>query len=254
MFKQCIIAKKDFKTYFFSPIGYLFLSAVMFLIGFMFFQRLVALINYLMMSMQMGQPLKGSLNQIVLKPIFDTFHLFFVFIIPLLTMRLLSEEKKLKTIELLFTSPIGLFDIVLGKFLSAFLFVALMLACTFIYPLVLLMGGSPDFGQIFTTYVGLLLVGACYVSLGLFWSSVTENQIISAVLTFVSLLFLWIISWVGQNTSGWLTSFVSYLSVMNHYNSFSDGVISLKDTFYFFSFISVGLYLTYLGLESKNWK
>jgi len=253
MNKQLIIAKKDFKTYFLSPIGYLFLSAVIFLIGFMFYQRLSAFIEYTMISMQFGQPLQGSLNDIVLRPIYDTFHLLILFVIPLVTMRLISEEKKNKTIELLYTSPISSVDLVFGKFYSAVLFLCLLLFCTFVFPLVLLIGGNPDFGQIFTMYIGLILVGASYISIGLFWSANTENQIISAVLTFVSLLFLWIINWSIQNSTGWFASFVSYLAVLSHYKAFSEGVLSLKNTVYFLSFITTGLYLTYISLESKNW-
>jgi len=253
MKKQLIIAKKDFKTYFFSPIGYLFLSAVIFLIGFMFYQRLAAFIEYTMISMQFGQQLQGSLNDIVLRPIFDTFHLLMLFLVPLLTMRLISEEKKNKTIELLYTTPIKTLDIVLGKFYSAVLFLLLLLLCTFVFPLVLLIGGNPDFGPIFTLYMGLVLVGASYVAVGLFWSSTSENQIIAAVLTFVSLLFLWIINWAIQNSTGWFASFISYLSIIAHFKSFSEGVFSLKDTIYYLSFILTGLYLTHLSLDSKNW-
>jgi ABC-2 type transport system permease protein len=254
MKKSFIIASRDFRTYFTSPIGFLFLSSFLFIVGFMFYQRLIFFVRQSMIGAQMGQSMNISLNDAIIKPLYGTINLLFLFLVPLITMRLISEEKKQKTIELLLTSPVTTIEIITGKFLSAMYLIALTLLCTLVYPLILYIGGNPDNGQIFSMYVGLVLLSACYVSIGIFWSSLTENQIIAAVLTFVSLLFLWIIDWATQNSSQLMTSAIYYLSIMRHFESFGEGVISLKDTIYYMSFCAFGLYLASLGIESRNWK
>jgi ABC-2 type transport system permease protein len=254
MKKSIIIANRDFRTYFTSPIGYLFLSSFLFIVGFMFYQRLIFFVRQSLIGSQMGQPMNASLNDSIIKPLYGTINLLFLFLVPLITMRLIAEEKKQKTIELLLTSPITTAEIIAGKFLSAMGLIGLTLLCTLIYPLILYVGGNPDNGQIFSMYIGLMLLSACYVSVGIFWSSLTENQIIAAVLTFVSLLFLWVVDWAAQSSGQLMTSVIYYLSIMRHFESFGEGVISLKDSVYYVSFCVFALYLACLGIESRNWK
>jgi len=252
--KSCVIAKKDFRTYFISPIGYLFLSSFLLIVGFMFYQRLIYFVRQSLIGSQLGQQINISLNDAVIKPLYGTINLLFLFLIPMITMRLISEEKKQRTIELLLTYPITSTQLIIGKFLSAMFLVALTLACTLTYPLILYIGGNPDMGQIFTMYIGLIFLSACYVSVGVFWSSLTENQIIASVLTFISLLFLWVVDWAAQNSGQFMSSFLYYLSIMRHFESFGEGLISLKDTVYYVSFCAFALYLSYLGIEARNWK
>ena len=254
MKKSCVIAKKDFRTYFISPIGYLFLSSFLLIVGFMFYQRLIYFVRQSLIGAQLGQQLNISLNDAVIKPLYGTINLLFLFLVPMITMRLISEEKKQRTIELLLTYPITSTQLIIGKFLSAMFLVALTLICTLTYPLILYIGGNPDMGQIFTMYIGLIFLSACYVSVGVFWSSLTENQIIASVLTFISLLFLWVVDWAAQNTGQFMSSFLYYLSIMRHFESFGEGLISLKDTVYYVSFCGFALYLSYLGIEARNWK
>ncbi|MBN1114758.1 MAG: ABC transporter permease subunit [Oligoflexia bacterium] len=254
MKKIWIIAKKDFKTFFISPIGYMVISSFLLIIGYMFYQRLVFFVRQSLISMQMGQPMEVSLNDAIIKPLYGTINLLFLFIIPLITMRLIAEEKKLKTIELLLTSPVTTAQLVAGKFLSALLLVATTLAGTLLFPVTLYIGGNPDMGQIFTMYLGLLMISACYISVGLFWSSLTENQIIAAVLTFVSLLFLWIIDWSAMNFSSGTAAVISYFSVIRHFESFIMGIIDSKDVVFYLTFCVFGLFLSYVGIESKNWQ
>ena len=255
--KIWIIGVKDFKTYFISPIGYLVISSYIFVIGYMFYMRLIFFLNQKMMSAQYaqyGQTMDVSLNDAIIKPVYGSMNLIMLFVIPLITMRLLSEEKKQKTMELLLTSPISHFEIVAGKFLSAMLLIGVTFAFTIAYPVILYIGGNPDMGQVFTMYLGLLCVSACYIAIGLFWSSMTENQIISAVLTFISLLFMWIIDWSAQALGSTLGDVTGYLSIIRHFDSFFDGTINSKDVVYYLSFTFFGLFLSYLGIESKNWK
>ena len=252
MKKSFVIAKKDFKTYFISPIGYLVLSSFLLVTGFMFYQRLLFFVRQSFIGSQMGQPITATLNDAIVKPLYGTINLLFLFLIPLITMRLISEEKKQKTMELLLTCPISSGQIIVGKFLSALFLITLTLACTLTYPLILYIGGNPDMGQVFTMYIGLVLLSACYISVGVFWSTLTENQIIAAVLTFISLLFLWIIDWGAQNSSQLMTSALYYMSIMRHFESFGEGMINIKDTVYYLSFCSIALYLSYLGIEKQR--
>lgn len=253
MRKVFIIAKKDFKTYFISPIGYLFLSSFLLIVGFMFYQRLIYFLRQSNIASQMGQDISVSLNDAIIKPLYGTINLLFLFLVPLITMRLIAEEKKQKTMELLLTSPVSTNHIILGKFTSAMMLIGLTLLCTLTYPVILYIGGNPDMGQVLTMYLGLLFLSASYICVGLFWSSLTENQIIAAVLTFISLLFLWVIDWTAQSSGQILGSIVYYLSIMRHFESFGEGTISLKDTVYYISFCGFVLYLTYLSIESRKW-
>ncbi len=245
------IANKDLKTYFLSPTGYVVISSFLFLIGFMFYQRLLFFIRQSFQSIQMGQDLMTSLNDAVIKPLYGTINVLFLFIIPLITMRLISEEKKQKTIELLFTSPVSTMDIVIAKFLSAMYLILIVLVATLVYPIFLYINGNPDPGQIITMYLGLVFLSAAYVSIGIFWSSLTENQIIAATLTFFSLLFFWIIDWATQSTGEIFSAILYYLSVIRHFESFGEGVLSLKDFVYYVSFCTTFLYLAKISLESR---
>lgn len=254
MGKISVIAVKDFKTYFISPIGYLVISTFLFIIGYMFYQRLILFVRETSIREQFGQQISVSLNSAIIKPLYGTMNLLFLFIIPLITMRLLSEEKKNKTMELLITSPINSSDIIIGKYLSSLAMIVLTLLLSLVYPIILYTGGNPDMGQVFTMFVGLILISSCYISLGIFWSSLTENQIIAAVLTFISLLFFWIIDWAAQNAGQTTAQIISYLSIIRHFESFMEGTINLKDVIYYLSFTSFTLYLSYFGIETKNWK
>lgn len=254
MKKTLTIALKDFKTYFISPIGYLVISTFLFIMGYMFYQRLVLFIRETSIREQLGQPIAVSLNNAIIKPLYGTINLLFLFIIPLITMRLIAEEKKNKTIELLLTSPVQTSEIIVGKFISAFMLISLTLFCTLIFPFILYLGGNPDMGQVFTMFIGLLFVSACYISVGIFWSSLTENQIIAAVLTFISLLFLWIIDWAAQNAGQTTAAILSYASIIRHFESFMEGSLNFKDVVYYTTFCFFGLYLSFTGIESKNWR
>ncbi len=245
------LANKDLKTYFLSPIGYMVLSSFLFLVGFMFYQRLLFFVRQSFQSLQMGQETLISLNDAVIKPLYGTINILFLFIIPLITMRLISEEKKQKTMELLLTSPLKTMDIVIGKFLSAMYLLFIVLASTLVYPLFLYINGNPDPGQMISMYIGLVFLSASYVAIGIFWSSLTENQIIAATLTFFSLLFFWIIDWATQSASGVFSAVLYYMSIIRHFESFGEGVLSFKDVVYYLSFCSVFLYFACISIDSK---
>jgi ABC-2 type transport system permease protein len=248
------IARRDFRSYFTSPIAYIIIAGFMTIMGWMFF---FSLSHFSLQNMQYQQYNMGkgvSISEGIIRPLYANMNFIFLFLLPFVTMRLFAEEKKLHTIELLMTSPVKLWDIVFGKFLSSFLLLAVMLGLTCVYPLVLFATGNPEFGTIFTSFLGTLLLASCYLSLGIFFSSLTENQIVAGALTFASGLFFWLITWATQSAGPYWSEILSYLSLLSHYNNFSQGLIDTSDVFFYFSFITLGLFLTHRVLDSYRWR
>ena len=175
-------------------------------------------------------------------------------VFPLITMRTYSEEKRSGTIELLLTSPLTDVEIILGKFLGAMLLYASMLAITSIHMGILFYYGDPEWKPIATGYLGLLLMGGCFLSLGLFISSLTKNQIVAAMATFAVFLMLWVINWIGESAGPTTQAIVSYLSITEHFDDFARGIIDTKHVVYYLSFITFGLFLTAKSVDSERWR
>jgi ABC-2 type transport system permease protein len=249
-----VIAKRDLKAYFTSPIVYILAGVFLFIMGWMFFYSLenFSLQNLQYQRFNMGKGI--SITDGILRPLFGNMNVVFLFIVPFITMRLFAEEKKIQTIALLLTSPVSLTEIILGKFVSAFLLVAAMLAMTVFYPIVLYYTGNPELGPIVTSYVGTLLMTSCYLAVGILFSSLTENQIVAGALTFGAGLFFWLISWATQSAGPVWSDVLMYLSLISHYNNFSQGLIDTADAFFFVSFIGLGLFLTHRVLDSYRWR
>ena len=199
-------------AYFYNSIVAYVVIMIFVLLGGWFFYNLLAYFN--MVSIQMMQNPLGagrlSITQDVLQPLFGNLSIVMLLIMPLLTMRLLSEERRSGTAELLFTYPISDWDVVLGKYFATLTVFASMLAITMVYPLLLMRYVSPEWGTIFSAYLGLLLLGMAFVAMGLFFSSLSENQIVAAILTFGLALFFLII--------GWITPFVSSQLIMSRFS------------------------------------
>jgi ABC-2 type transport system permease protein len=175
----------------------------------------------------------------------------------MLTMRLIAEEKKNRTYELLMTSPITSTEIVVGKFLSAFAVLSILIGLTFLYPLLVGLVGSGNFewAPIFTGYLGLLLMAGSFAAIGLFSSSLTENQVIAAVVTFGILLLLWIINWAASNLAdGSLREIIAYLSITTHLTSFTKGLIEIRDVVYYLSLILFANLLAHRMVEAQRWR
>jgi ABC-2 type transport system permease protein len=177
-----------------------------------------------------------------------------LFLFPLITMRTYSEEKRSGTIELLLTSPITDIEIILGKFLGAMLLYAAMLAITTIHIAILFIYGNPEWKPIVTGYLGLLLMGGCFLSVGLFISSLTKNQIVAAMATFAVFLMLWVINWIGQFVGPTMQSVLAYLSLTEHYDDFAKGIVDTKHLIYYASFMAFGLFLTAKSVDSERWR
>ena len=250
------IAAREIKSYFTSPIGYVVVTLFLLLNGWIFFGLLnrFNFMSFVYMQMQNPQMLmQMNLNQQVLSPILQNMTIILVLTVPLITMRLFAEERKMRTDELLFTSPVSITSIVLGKFLAGFLFVAIMIGLTGIYPAILFKYGNPELGPVISGYLGLLLLATCFVAVGLFTSSLTENQIVAAVTCFVVLLMFYLININSMSMSGNSKDVLDYLSLIGHYEDFVKGVIDTKGVIYYLSFISGGLLLTGVSLESRKW-
>ncbi len=251
MKKALTIAGKDFRTYFYSPIAYIVCSFFLFIMGWMFFFNVKA---FLLRSMGFNMGKATSIAEGILRPVYGNMNVILLFLIPFITMKLFSEEKKLQTIQLLFTAPLTVTDMVLGKFLSAVFFVLFMLGFTLAYPAFLIAYANPEIGTIVTSYLGTFLLSMCYVSIGVFFSALTENQIVSGVLTLISGLFFWLISWAAQSAGPVWSDILEYLSLINHYNNFSQGLIDSSDVFYCLSFTGVFLFLSQRVLDSYRWR
>jgi ABC-2 type transport system permease protein len=248
------IAKKDFKGYLSSPIAYLVMGVFLFLMGWMFSGIFDNYIQGVMQAERWGMGKSPNLSEHVIRPLYGNMNVVLLLVVPFITMRLFAEERKNNTIELLFTSPVTWWEIISGKFLSAFGFVMVMLALTLPYTLIMAMGVKPDWAVVGTCYLGTACMVALYIAVGMWASSVTENQIVAGILSFGIILFLWIIKWAAMNASSAFADFLGYLSIVEHFEDFSRGVFNTKDLMFYVSAVGLWLFLTYKSLESYSWR
>lgn len=249
------IARKELRSYFASPIAWVILGLFALLFGFFFYTFLVLFVRQ---SMQMGQMGMGSqtvnVNLYMIRPLLQNASVIILFVLPMITMRTYAEEKRSGTMELLLTSPVTDFQIIMGKFVGALALYAAMLAVTALYVALLFWFGNPEWRPILSGYLGLLLLGGCFISVGLLVSSTTRNQIVAGMATFGVFLMLWVIGWVGDFAGPTTKTIVSYLSITEHFDDFSKGIIDTKHLVYYLSFITFGLFLTAKAVDSERWR
>jgi ABC-2 type transport system permease protein len=197
-----------------------------------------------------------SVIEYVMRPLFSGFLsvILFLSLVPAITMRLVSEERRSGTLELLMTHPVTDGAIVMGKFLGALSLYAVMLATTLIYPAFIRYFTPLEWGAVGALYLGMLLMGAAFLAVGLFMSSVTENQIIAALGTFMALLLLWAIGWPAESAGGGVGEVLRHLSVSEHLENFTKGVIETKDLVYFVDLTVAFLVFSLLSLQSRRWR
>jgi len=152
------------------------------------------------------------------------------------------------------TSPVTDFQIIMGKFLGALTVYAAMLGVTIVHMAILFLYGNPEWKPIATAYLGMLLMGGCFLSVGLLFSSLTRNQIVAAMITFSVLLLLWVIDWIGSLGGPTLQKLVGYLSITGHFDDFAKGVVDTTHLVYYLSFITFGLFLTAKAVDSERWR
>jgi len=247
------IANKELRSYFASPIAYIVLGFFALLYGWFY----VTILNYFVQSsMQMNQfgPQSMNINQQMIRLLLQNVTVLLLFVLPMITMRTYAEEKRSGTIELLLTSPLTDFQIIMGKFLGALALYAIMLLITTVHIGILFIYGKPEWKPIVSAYLGLLLMGGCFISAGLFISSLTKNQIVAGMVTFAVFLFLWVITWVGSFGGPTFDSVTNYLSIIEHYDDFSKGIIDTSHIIYYVSFITFGLFLTAKSVDSERWR
>ena len=250
------IVGKEIRSYFVSPVAYVVLTGFLLLGGWFFFNLLSRfnLLLSLYTQFQAGAAEQLNLNDFVIAPLMNNLSIILVILVPMITMRTFAEEKKGGTYELLLTSPLRTGEIVLGKFLASFVFICIMIGLTVIYPILLIVFGNPEVWVMVSGYIGLLLMATAFVAVGLFTSSVTENQIIAAVSGLVAMLLLYIIGWPAQGAGDVLGPILKYLSVTDHFAELVKGVIDTRALVYFASLIGLALFLTMRSVESLRWR
>jgi ABC-2 type transport system permease protein len=250
------IANKELRSYFASPIGYIAIGLFALMYGWFFVTILAYFVRETLQLSQFSQggaqPL--NVNQALIRPLVQNITILLLFTLPMVTMRTYSEEKRSGTIELLLTSPVTDFQIIMGKFLGALALYGLMLVVSMIHIAILFKYGNPEWKPILTAYLGLLLLGGCFISVGLLISSLTKNQIVAGMVTFAVFLMLWVINWIGSFSGPTVDSVTQYLSIIDHFDDFAKGVLDTKHLIYYVSFITFGLFLTAKSVDSERWR
>jgi ABC-2 type transport system permease protein len=247
------LAHKELRSYFVSPIAYVLLLFFTLLFGWFYVASINLMVQLSTGQFGMGGPESVNLNDFMIRPLFGNTAVILLFLLPMLTMRAYAEEKRSGTIELLLTSPLSDVQIIMGKFLGAMALYTLMLALTLVHIGILFWYSDPEWGQVLSGYLGLFLMGGAFISIGLAISSMTKNQIVAGVATFAVLLLLWIVNWIGDTAGGTTQAVLNYLSILEHFDDFSKGVIDTTHVTYYLSFIALGLFLTAKSMDIARW-
>lgn len=249
------IVKRELRAYFASPIAYVVLGIFALISGYFFYILVYSFhLDSLRVTMSRITPPGLNLTELVLRPFFRNASVTLLFLLPVVTMRLFAEERRMGTAELLFTYPVRDVEVLLGKFLAAFLLSIGMVASLLPSLVVLAFIGPIEWGPVVTGLLGLLLQTGAFIALGILFSSLTENQIVAAISAFGALLILWVIGWVGNLAGPPLSTVITHLSVIDHLDSFAKGVIESKDLIYYVNFMILFSFLTLRVLESKRWR
>jgi ABC-2 type transport system permease protein len=247
------IAGKELRGYFASPIAWVMMGLFALIFGWFFMAYLSWFVQNSMQSQFGGAP-QMNVNERLLRPLLSNASVIVLFLLPMITMRTYSEEKRSGTIELLLTSPLKDMEIIIGKFIGAVGLYAALLAVTLLYVAILFLYGNPEWRPLLAGYLGLLLLGSCFIALGLFISSTTKNQMVAGAATFIVALLFWIVSWMADTSGPTAASILRYLSITEHFDDFGKGVIDTKHLIFYLSFIAFGLFLTLRSVDSERWR
>lgn len=234
------VLKRELDSYYYSAIGYVFMGCFLLIAGIFF-----TFGNIMSTSSSVGT-------------LFSNITFIFILIVPILTMKLMSDERKSKTDQLLLTSPLSLWSIVLGKFFAACTVFLLTLVCTGVYVIILSAYGNVSGMEVFVNYLGFFLMGCCLISVGLFMSTLSENQVASAISTFGVILFLYLLDSIISSMSSvtmlsWLCTALKWVSLFARFTDFSSGILSLTGVIYMISFAGIFLLLTVYTIEKRRW-
>jgi ABC-2 type transport system permease protein len=248
------IAQKELKAYFASPIAYVMIGLFALVFGFFYYIGVAYFVQQSMQMMGMQGGPTQNVNEAVIRPLFLNASVILLFVLPMITMRTYSEEKRSGTIELLLTSPLTDVQIILGKFLGAMALYAAMLAVTLVHVGVMFALGNPEWKPVATGYLGLLLMGGTFIAIGLLISSLTKNQIIAVMGTFAVVLLGWIINWASTLAGPTGREILDYAGITNHLEDFTRGIIDTKHVIYYVSLITFALFLTARSVDSERWR
>jgi ABC-2 type transport system permease protein len=246
------IAQKELRSYFSSPIAYIIIGFFALPFGVFFYLYLGAFVRQSLQMAQYGGSM--NINQQVIRYVLQNASVIILFVMPMITMRTYSEEKRSGTIELLLTSPVTDVQIIVGKFLGALGLYVAMLLVTVVYIAILFVYGNPEWRPLVASYLGLLLMGGAFLSIGLLISSTTNNQIVAGIISFVVFLMLWIVGWFAESSGPVIGDITKYLSITEHFDDFSKGIIDTKHVIYYLSLITFGLFLTAKSVDSERWR
>ena len=248
------IARKELHSYFASPLAYVVIGVFAFFVGYFFYAGVVLFDRQSMQISAFGDDQPVNINQLIIGPLFLNLSVVLLFTLPAITARTYAEEKRSGTIELLLTSPLTDVQIVFGKFLGTMALYGAMLAVSLVHVGLLFWLGEPEFLPVLTGYLGLLLMGGCFVAIGLFVSSLTNSQMLSGLVTFAIFLLLLIINWLASFTAPPMQDILNYLAVMDHLEDFTLGVLDTRHLVYYLSVIVLGLYLTVRSVHTERWR
>lgn len=242
------IGLRELKSLFLSPLAWSILAVVQLILAYLFLGRIEIIQMYQAQLMAMdGAP---GVTEIILPDLLGNAAIILLLVVPLLTMRLVAEERRNRTLSLLFSSPLSMTEIVLGKYLGILLFLLVLLVLIALMPLSLLAGARLDFGLLAAGFLGLALLLAGFAAVGLFMSTLTQYTTVAAISTFGALLLFWILDWSGQGFAG--GNWLAYLSLFNHYKPFLDGIFDSADAVYHVLLISTFLVLSIHRLDADR--
>lgn len=245
------IAGRELRSLFISPLAWSILAVVQLILGYMFLTQLDMFMA--LQSRLLGVEGAPGVTEIIVAPLLGNAAVVLLLVVPMLTMRLVSEERRAQTLSLLFSAPLSMSEIVLGKFLGVMGFLLIMVLMIILMPLSLLAGGSLDLGMLLAGVLGLVLLLASFAALGLFMSTLTEQPTIAAVSSFGVLLLLWIIDWAGGNQgAGQASELFAYLSLLRHFESLLKGVFDSADVIYYLLFVTLFLGLSIRRLDADR--
>jgi ABC-2 type transport system permease protein len=249
------IMKKELRLYFTTPVAYGVMFSFLLVMGY-FFAQIFSFYTMASMQAAMNPQMGRDLNvtDSVLRPLFSNMSVILLLLMPLITMRLFAEERRSGTIELLLTYPVRDGAVLLGKYFAAVVLFVVMLLLTLLYPAMVMYFTRVEWGPLLTGYVGLLLMGATFIAVGICISSFFENQIMAGTVTFMVLLMFWVIGWSADAAGGIWKTILSELSIIEHFDTFAKGIFDTKDVIYYLNFTILALFIGLKSLEARRWK
>lgn len=244
------IAAHELRRLFLSPLAWSVLAVEQLILAYFF---LIGIDNFMALQPRLAMmEAPPGITDLIVAPLFGDASIFLLFAVPMLTMRLVSEERRGQTLSLLLSAPVSMTDIVLGKFLGVTVFFLILVGIIGLMPLSLLAGGTIDFGMYASGLLGVALLTASFIAVGVFMSTLTVQPAIAAVSTFGILLGLWIIDWAGADRSGEFSGLFGYVSILRHYQSLLKGVFNSSDVIYYLLFIATFIILSIRRLDADR--